>query len=154
MRTRPLSIRYIASPSSPARKSAAPAATSRVRSRSRSAAAASLSSGANSGTERSASSVISGEFGVDMVLPQPGIADFELDQGLVNEDSGGSPVTCSAFVLESAIRNSFLYAPVFHQDDSIRESLGQLAIVSYKQHRQLISRDHFAQHRQQLLRPG
>src|SRR5581483_3520026 len=59
MRTRPFSIRYIASPTSPARNKVVPAFVSCVRKRLRSSAAASSSSEANRGTERIASSVIS-----------------------------------------------------------------------------------------------
>ncbi len=69
IRTRPLSIRYIASPSSPARNRAVPVATSRVRSKFRNSPAAESSSEAKSGTERSASSVISWGVGVDIALP-------------------------------------------------------------------------------------
>src|SRR6266404_632822 len=148
MRTRPLSIKYIASPSSPARKSAAPAATSRVRSRSRSSPAASSSSDANSGTERSASSVISWGFVVDMVLPQG--KSKKVKGKSKSRPTSASPSTSSLLTFSFCL--SFHHAPVFHQNDSIRESLGQLAIVSYKQHRQLISRDHLAQQRQQLMR--
>src|ERR1041385_1263546 len=66
MRTRPLWIKYMASPASPARKSVVSEPTSWVRSRLRNSTAASLSSEANNGTDRIASSVISWGVGVDM----------------------------------------------------------------------------------------
>src|SRR5258706_15061911 len=69
IRARPHSIRYIAAPSSPARNRAVPVATSRVRSKFRNSPAAESSSEAKSGTERSASSVISWGVGVDIALP-------------------------------------------------------------------------------------
>src|SRR5881394_2013938 len=66
MRTRPLSIRYMVSPASPARKSVVSKLTFWVRSRLRRSTAAPSSSEENSGTDRIASSVISWGVGVDM----------------------------------------------------------------------------------------
>ena len=66
MRTRPLSMRYIASPLSPARNSVVPVGICLVRNSVRNSSAAPSSSDENSGTERIASSVMAEGLCVDM----------------------------------------------------------------------------------------
>src|SRR5256885_951236 len=130
MRTRPLSIKYMASPASPARKSVVSALTFWVRSSLRNSTAASSSSEANNGTDRIASSVISCGVGVDMEylgVPQ-----------LVKLRARAS--------YQLALHNP----AVFHHDDAVRVAAGQFVIVRHQKDGQSIFVDHLAQQRQQL----